>query len=361
MQYWQVKIFYNSNDEQLYEQLLAPLSNALAVKNYFAWTVTRDWKSGPHFLLTFCTENYFFSEEVKTLTLKAIVAFLSEFPSKQYDIDGYKRTHAILSKVENVTIESDQLAENNTFQQGYISEMVLAEKLESVLQFKSIFSIQQELSRFIIRNRADRKVSLEKLTFELLMLLATSYPPVPSVDGVFKEYSGFLSYHSNFVFWHHSLEQTQQVQIMDKIETEFQAKKAQYDSWLTQLIDKLGQENSRQSQLSSLLIRYFLTYTQMAKEKDIHCRSPYPREKLAKVDQVSDFHKTFFYDQDGNASGFPTEFSGYRWLLNIIYKILPLLNVSPLGRQAYNYQLSKLYEQNDGKINQLRQQMYLNY
>jgi len=342
MSFLQLRINHADNAAPFYREVAAPLQQALGRHGHTRWTLARGWQYGPHYLLTFdlAAPGLYpgWLEETEAL----VRAFLAAHPSSPVDPDRYRALQARLNDVEAAGIDPAILAPHDTLSLHRTDAARLAARYESAAQWRSVFETDAQLRGLIIARwlAAERH---EQFVAQLMLLLASVYPPVPSDDPARPEYDGFLSYHSNFVFWRHTLPAPQRAQIDARFDSEYAAMLDQYRAWLAELRGAVAGEADMLGGVARFVAERFAAFGTLARHDVIHARSPFAREQTAQRAAVSDFHQEFFYNADGSAYQFSTDFCAYRWLLNIVYKALPLLNIAPLRRQQLNHALDRLH------------------
>ncbi|CDG85923.1 hypothetical protein [Janthinobacterium agaricidamnosum] len=355
MKFMQLRINYTENHGRFYHELLVPLQRWLAERYFYRWNIARGWQNGPHYLLTLDAGAPFYRDAWQAALLERSNTFLQRCPSSPLDAAAHRALQVRLNTLEAAGIDPDVIEPNNTASVHMTTLEQLAAKYESPQQWRSVFDTQIRLHKAVVAHwsGADGGIN-ERFAFELMVMLACVYPPAPSDDPEVFEYNGFLSYHSNYVFWRHGLKPEQQAIIDRRFSDGYGAAHGSYLCWLDALEADLAQAGHRSSELAQALVASFLEHCQLARDGVIHARSPFARERLADQQQVSAFHQRYFYDEDGGARAFGLEFSAYRWLLNIVYRTLPLLNISPMTRQMLNYALNRLQQEQAPAIGRIR-------
>lgn len=356
----QVDIFYSDNSLAFFEELLDPLQELFSQQLFNSWSISREWIHGPHFRLLFNVDDFFFSDELFAQGLEKIEIFLQRYPCEALAEEEYRRKQYKLMAIEKVVMDPDRVDANNQYRVTDCQSTELSGRYENEQQWLSVFCANCHLRPFIIDQRLNNHSGhpSQQALFDIMMLLALVYQPKVSDEADFGEFNGFLSYYSNYTFWHHSLSEQGQQNIRQTFERQYQEDQAEFQAWAQDLQTRLQNRESTLARYVHWLKLQFGKFTQMAVDQIIHHRSPYPREQLANIRQVSDFHRKYFYTEEGRSSGFPTDFSSYRWLLNIVYRILPLLNFTPVNRQYYNYSLSRYEVENRDSIYALRESLY---
>lgn len=358
MKFLQLRINYSENTASFFQEFAAPLQHLLGVHYFRRWTLARGWKHGPHYLLTLDAGSLFFRPEWPRLMQRRAEDFLRRHPSAPLDVENYRKVQARLNQMEAAGIDPELVEANNTAGTTWAQLETLAAKYESAEQWLSVFDTECQLRKAVLAHWTGAEAAAsERCAFELMILLACVYPPAPSDDPEVFEYNGFLSYHSNYLFWHHALTPAQQAGITQRFSTAYAEALPRYQRWLDELQAAVAQPGHRCSVLAQILLHAFLAHCSLAQDGVIHARSPFPREQLAERQQVSAFHQRHFYDGQGGARPFSLDFCGYRWLLNIVYRTLPLLNVSPMARQQLNYSLNRLQAEQAEAIRAIRRGM----
>lgn len=338
MSFAQLRINCADNGAPFYRLVAAPLQAALARHGCPRWTLARGWQHGPHYLLTFDRIAPAVLDEAQALA----AAFLAAHPSQAVDPVRYRALQARLCAVEAADIDPDKIAPNDTVSLHATDVDTLAARYESVEQWQSVFETDARLRALVIRCWLEGAAH-ERFVAQCMLLLACVYPPVPSGDPARPEYDGFLSYHSNYTFWRHTLPPHQRAQVDARFDGEYAARAGEYRTWLEDLQAALACRGSLPDETAGVLAERFAAFLALARHDVIHARSPFAREQVAPRETVSDFHREFFYNEDGSAYQFSTDFCAYRWLLNIVYKAMPLLNIAPLRRQQFNHALDRLH------------------
>jgi hypothetical protein len=337
MSFVQLRINCADNGAPFYRLVAAPLQ-ALARHGCTAWTLARGWQHGPHYLLTFDGIAPAGLDEAQALA----AAFLAAHPSAPVDPLRYRALQARLNAMEAAGIDPDVIAPNDTVSLHETDAARLAERYESVEQWRSVFETEARLRALVTRCWLEGQ-SHERFVAQWMLLLACVYPPVPSGDPARPEYDGFLSYHSNYTFWRHTLPAGQRAQVDARFDSEYAARESEYRTWLADLKAGLARQAGLLDETARLLAERYAAFLALARRDVIHARSPFAREQVARRETVSDFHREHFYNDDGSAFQFNTDFCAYRWLLNIVYKAFPLLNIAPLRRQQFNHALDRLH------------------
>lgn len=357
MKFLQLRINYTENPAHFYQELATPLQQLLATRYFYRWNLSRGWQNGPHYLLTLDASAPFYQPAWGQELLQRTVDFLHTHPSAPLDHTAHLALQTRLNQLEAAGIDPDVIAPNNTATLAETPIEQLATRYESPQQWLSVFTTECRLRQAIVTHRTADGGHSERYAFELMLLLACVYPPAPSDDPEVFEYNGFLSFQSNYVFWHHSLPAVQQEAVTARFAAHHASNEARDAQWLAQLEDALSTPGHASGTLAQLLVQSFLEYCQLARDGVIHQRSPFPRARLAERQQVSAFHQHYFYTEEGTAKAFDLDFCAYRWLLNIVYRVLPLLNVSPLVRQQLNYSLNRLQQEHAPAIRRIRAAM----
>lgn len=348
-----VRINYNGGNAILHGALLRQIQQQWSRRHFIAWSLARSWHNGPHALLTVDTRDHFHDPAMIVELRERIAAFLAAHPSPACDAARYIEMQTQLNTLESAGIDPSWLADNNSFDISTTSAAKLAARFESVEQWQSVFSAECRLRAIAIRfwtGSADR----EHTMFCLLVLLACIYPPKPSTDPEVNEFNGFLSYHSNFRFWHHRLSPGQQQAIDLRFERDYLAERTRCERWLADLPALLETGERTVRDLGMFVRDAYFEHVRMARRGAIHARSPYPLDQVADKRTISDFHQRYFHAGDGTASRFSIEFSGYRWLLNIVYRNFPSFEIPPLRRQYLNYSLDRLQRERPAEIEAVR-------
>ena len=355
MSFLQLRINYSDNNATFYHAFAWPLQHWLAQRNFDRWSIGRGWQNGSHYLLTFDAGSPFFRSEWQQAIMARTEAFLRSYPSAPVDHASQVALQTRLNKIEAAGIDPDVVEPNNSARIAERDADSLAARYESTAQWLSVFNMEANLRKAVIAHWTGPGDSDgERFALDLMILLACVYPPAPSSDPDVFEYNGFLSFHSNYVFWHHTLAPEQQREITRRFEAGYAAKASAYRTLLTDLESSLGQASHPVAELGKLLVAGFLENCRLAQDGVIHARSPFPPNRLANKDGVSSFHQKYFYEDDGQAKAFGLEFCGYRWLLNVVYRTLPLLGVSPMTRQRLNYALNRLQQERVEDIRRIR-------
>jgi len=352
-QFLQVRINYHGGNLTLHQKFLTELQSEWGRQYFFRWTLGRGWQNGPHLLLTIDQTDYFFKPVMVDRLRKQIQTFLDLHPSPAYDADKYLEVQAKLNRIEAAGIDETWLEANNTFTITAQATSSLARRYESTAQWHSIFESEIELRPIAIK-AWQQKEELHRTVFYLLVLLGAIYPPSPSDDPEVNEFNGFLSFYSNFRFWHHRLTSAQQASINARFTADYTADHEHYTSWLSALVTALQNGDKDVVGIAKYIHRHYFQFIRMAQEAVIHARSPYAPAKVADKHTLSDFHQRYFHTDDGSASQFSIEFSAYRWLLNIVYRNLPLFEIAPLKRQYLNFALDQLQREHGGLIAKIR-------
>lgn len=348
MSFVQLRIYCADNDAPFYCHVAAPLQARLAAHDC-TWTLARGWQHGPHYLLTFDGIAAAALADAQALA----AAFLAAHPSQPVDPVRYRALQARLNAMEAAGIDPDIIAPNDTVDWQETNTARLAARYESVEQWRSVFDTEARLRALVIRRWLEGAAH-ERFVAQCMLLLACVYPPVPSGDPARPAYDGFLSYHSNYTFWRHALPPAQREQVDARFDSEYAAREREYGNWLDELHAALAGKPNLLGDMADLLAERFGAFLALARRDVIHARSPFARAQVAQRDSVSDFHREFFYNDDGSAYQFSTDFSAYRWLLNIVYKAFPLLNIAPLRRQQLNYALDRMHLAQPDEIAALR-------
>ncbi|RXJ71214.1 hypothetical protein CS022_21345 [Veronia nyctiphanis] len=354
----QVDIHYNSNDSGLYQQLFLPLQSLFSSQLFEDWSVSREWQHGPHYRLLLNTDSHFYSDDLLAQALSRIDDFFTSCPSPELDIDNHRLKQKKLMVIEKVSLDPEMVEQNNTVRVTDTQASKLGQRYESQQQWRSVFEANCRLRPLLLTMGAETSRNADQQRFNLMMLLACIYQPKPSNDPEVGEYNGFLSYHSNFTFWAHSLGASAQTEVEEKFDKKYQQDAGNLTAWLAALQAELQSDNPFLCRYGAWLKAHFLDFTKLVQDGVIHQRSPYPKQKLADIREVSAFHKSHFYTRDGQAFEFPLDFGSYRWLLNIVYRQFPLLNYTPLDRQYFNYCLSRFERENRQQVAQLRAALY---
>jgi hypothetical protein len=353
MEFFQVRINYTDNSACFYRRVVGQLQCMFDQTRFARWTIARGWQNGPHYLLTIDCGSPLFRDEWRSAIGTCIDDFLARFPSVPCDPVKQRALQEKLNQLESAGIDPAIIEENNTWTMWPAYLAVLARKYESPAQWLSVFDTETGL-RDMVTARWLESDQHEDFAGKMMILLACVFPPVPSDDPVRPEYNGFLSYYSNFLFWHHSLKPVQQEQISERFNAAYAQSLAEYQDWMRELETDLARPAAFNTRVAAFLVRRFGDFGQLVQQELIHARSPFPQQRLANKETVSGFHQQFFYNADGSAYQFSADFAAYRWLLNIIYKIFPLLNIAPLTRQKLNHALDRLHAEHGSEIARIR-------
>lgn len=351
----QFRINYSANGAPFYRQVAQPLKDLFAGTGFVRWTMARGWANGPHYLLTFDSACPRYRDHWLDAIDARIAQFLVACPSADVDPLKQRQLQRQLNQVEQAGIDPEQIEENNTVARRSVQVAELARKYESEAQWLSVFDNEAAL-RPLVTARWLEGEQHEEFAAALMILLACVYTPVASGDPERPWYDGFLSYHSNFVFWRHSLPAAAGAQVTERFEQAYAQSHGGYAALLARLETDLAPacRHGVTPDMAHLLAHRWRAVQALAQSRQIHARSPFAPQRLAPKDAVSDFHREFFYNEDGSANMFSTEFVAYRWLLNIVYRTLPLLNIAPLARQRLNYALDRLHTEQPEAVGRIR-------
>lgn len=356
MSFLQVRINHADNGAAFFREFAVPLRIWLAQRYFNRWTIARGWQNGPHYLLTFDTGAPFYRAEWADAIAGRARSFLDAHPSAPVERAAYVALQARLNQAEAAGIDPGALEPNDTVATMERSAAQLAARFESLAQWHSLFDLESGLGRLLI-DRRGRQDDGERIAFELMALLACTYPPAPSTDPSVFEYNGFVSYQSNYLFWHHALPPARQQEITRRFELAYAEHAPAYAAWLEQIETALVMPGHPAARLGQFLVDAYLENCRLAREGVIHERSPFAPARLAPRDTVSAFHGRHFYADDGGARSLGWEFAAYRWLLNVAYRALPLLGVTPMTRQRLNHSLDRLQREQAARIRRIRAAM----
>jgi hypothetical protein len=351
-----LRINYNGNTETIFRELFAPLQRDYSSIYFYRWRIHRSWENGPHFNLDLDADDAFFGQDTLDILDNRIQSFLIAHPSPDVDVPNYLNKQIKLKAIEASDMDPSWTHVNNSYALYTSDVTTLAIRYESLAQWESIFETEMNLRPHIIAQWQQNNQHKQYL-IQLLTLLACTMPPFPSSEAEINEYNGFLSFYANYRFWHHTLPETQQEKIQQKFSADYSLDEASVLAQLQQLIQALqGREESRVS-LASLMRTSFLNFMRLALAGEIHERSPYPRASLKPQNQLSPFHQRLFYTESGQAKTFVPTFVAYRWLLNIIYRNLPLFDTPPIARQYFNFSLDKIQKDHHKMVCAVRESM----
>lgn len=351
-----LRINYSGASEIFFREFLAPLQRDLSSHYFYRWRIHRSWENGPHFNLDFDADDAFFGQDICDLLLHRIQTFLVTHPSPDFDIPNYVEKQSRLKKMEASTMDPDWVHANNSYAVSTSNSTTLAARYESPAQWESIFETEINLRSHVIAQWQHSHQHKTYLT-QLLTLLACTMPPYPSSDVEINEYNGFLSFHANYRFWHHTLPLAQQEKIQHKFSADYSQEESNAVAQLNQLIQALHEREESRVSLAGFMRDSFLNCMRLAIDGTIHERSPYPRESLKPQNQLSPFHQRLFYTESGQAKSFVPSFVAYRWLLNIIYRNLPLFDTPPIARQYFNFSLDKIQREHRSVVCAVRESM----
>lgn len=357
MKLLQIRINYNGNGRQFYSVFCAGLQRYLAERYFYRWTVARGWQNGRHYLLTFDTGAPCYEPGWRDEILAMANDFLASHPSPAYDVGEYVAIQVALSRVEGEQIDTSHVEANNTCISSEIDTGTWARKFENLKQRWSIFDAEVRLRPWLIRQWCEGE-DHERFLYRLLILLGCTLRPGPSDNPDVVEYNGFLSYNANFLFWYYQLAPEQQACVTEQFEARYTQAEMRYLACIDELEAELAVPYSSAAQLAGLLVECYLQFGALAQQELIHQRSPYPKDAVAPRSKLSQFHQRLFYhDNDDSLRELSWEFSGYRWLLNIVYRNLPGLDVSPLSRQYCNFSIDRLQREHLPWMHRIRKAM----
>lgn len=351
-----LRINYNGNTDTIFREFFAPLQREYSAAYFYRWRIHRSWENGPHFNVELDAGDAFFGQESLEILDNRIQSFLITHPSPDVDLPHYIDKQIKLKSIEVSDMDPSWTHPNNSYTVHTSDATTLATRYESLAQWKSIFETEVNLRPHIIAQWQQHSQHKPYLT-QLLTLLACTMPPWPSSEAEINEYNGFLSFNANYRFWHHTLTEAQQEKIQQKFNADYLSDEASVLEQLQQLIQALhGREESRVS-LASLMRTSFLNFMRLTLAGEIHERSPYPRASLTPQNQLSPFHQRLFYTESGQARTFVPTFVAYRWLLNIIYRNLPLFDTPPIARQYFNFSLDRIQKDHRNLVCAVRDSM----
>lgn len=351
-----LRINYNGNIETIFRYFFSPLQRDYASLYFYRWRIHRSWENGPHFNLDIDMDDAFFGQDALGILNTRIQSFLIAHPSPDVDVPHYLDKQIKLKAIEASDMDPSWTHANNSYTLHTSDAATLATRYESLTQWESIFETEINLRPHIIAQWQRDSQHKQYLT-QLLTLLACTMPPFPSSEADIHEYNGFLSFYANYRFWHHTLPEAQQEKIQQKFDGDYSIDEATVLGQLQQLIQALhGREESRVS-LANLMRTSFLHFMRLAHAGEIHERSPYPRTSLKPQNQLSPFHQRLFYTESGQAKTFVPTFVAYRWLLNIIYRNLPLFDTPPIARQYFNFSLDRIQKDHSEIVRAVRESM----
>lgn len=347
MSFLRIRINYNSNENVVYSRLFNEVLKTFVSNDMTSWSLNKGWEYGPHFNLLINKKSHFFSQDLVNTVQSMIESFIKEFPSENYDKDAYVEKQKQLKKIENKELDHEVVFDNNSLSVDEVTLSNIYKKFENEAQMESVFNAECQLSSYIIKMRANDEQPLD-IALKVMLMTACTFSPHPSPLPEVDEYNGFLSFKANYKFWLHGLNEEDK----SYIESKFSEKYSEYIEVINEFL--LG-ESSRSTDFSKSLNELYLYFTEMAEQGYIHERSPHPLEMLKPKEELSGFHQSLFYNDDGSVYRFPHIFSGYRWLMNIVYKNLPFIGCSAMDRQFLNYALFNFDDNNRSLISQFRE------
>lgn len=349
MRLLKIRINYNSIDGGFYSGLLCKVADMLNFNNIKCWVLNKGWENGPHFNFLINMESEFYNSSLIEDVKETISNYLLDNPSDEYDKVQYFKKQKKLSELEKKNIVHDFVFDNNSYSvcEANISEIY--QNYENPEQMESVFNVESTLSNYIIKTRSLGEDPLD-VALKVMLMTACTFSPSPSpLEGV-DEYNGFLSFKANYKFWIHNLNDDEK----KYIENEFSTKCEDFKLKVAFFMENVS---ALDFHFSTFVNGMFVHFSEMARKGVIHERSPYPLNLLKPKKDLSDYHKSLFYNDDGSIYRFPNCFSGYRWLMNVVYKNLPLIGCSAMDRQFLNYLLFNFDNENRGLISDFRKNM----
>lgn len=350
----QFSVFYNGPPGEVFRRLIDPLGRLSARQYFFRWSVSRSWRNGPHYLLSLDTEDSFYSPRLGLAFQSLAESFLEDCPSPEYDRDAFRVRQARLKTIEGADVDPDVLEPNNTLKTTVLRVDEAATPYESRRQWESVFDADVRF-RPLLTELWCRSGRTEPPVAELMLLLGCMLPPQPSTVAGVNEFNGFLSFNANYRFWLESLAEHQRDQITARFQGDFQSEGFGDGKWLDAVRGDLMSPASIVRRTADLLLTLFLEFVGLAEQGVIHERSPYALASLRDPDAMPEFHRRLFFRSNGEPFRFQADFSGYRWLLNLVYRNLPLLDVAPLRRQFLNYSLDRVQRDRAEEVRALRE------
>ena len=352
MNFCQIRINYSDNTHVFYSELIAVFQTFFQNWGCCNWTIARKWHNGPHYFLTFAWEEGSPADDFEQIISLKINDFLKSYPSADYDVNKYRRVQKKLNSLESAGIDPEFTFGNNTWYFSRVNLSDLASRYESAEQWLSVFRTEAELQGIIMSHWMSSGEH-ESFAAKIMILLACVYPMMPG-DSERPIYDCFLSYYSNFLYWFHTLPKEKGQIVLNRFDEQYEKSRKTYYALLDDLKEELNIENSIYGRLAKMLVARYSDFKILSERGVIHARSPHPKDLLLEKSSLSDFHQKLFYCEDGSGNQFCTEFIAYRWLLNIIYKNFPLINIAPITRQRLNYSIDRLQADHTGYIDGLR-------
>ncbi|WP_157592908.1 hypothetical protein [Pseudoalteromonas citrea] len=320
---------------------------------YHDWYVSSCWQNGPNFVIYLSLESYFYDDTLLDILEESVSNFLCKYPSPNYDETKYLATQSKLMKLENIDIDHNLIVDNNSWISDFLSSDEILSIYNSKEQWSNIFNTQRDLSQHIIKARAQRTPT-HLYSFNLLILLASCYLPQKSnkEQGVC---INTLPFRSNLRSWHLSQSNEQPTTTTNhKFDNQYRRHVEQYAHWIKMLQNEMVSADLEEYSQANLLLKSFISFTQIASQEFTNfCHESIKESQLAP--SSLSVQKSFDFSDDTSQNTSSAQLNSYMWLLNIVYKLLPLLQMEPLDKQFLNYSLSHHPASNIEKMDALNE------
>ena len=350
-------VYYDERKTDLIRDCLLPAASRLAesdgVRNVY---LQRHWKHGPHVRLCVRADDGWSAEPEIGAAGERIETYMREHPSRTLvDPDHYRALSVSLDRRELVPPPYEPIWPDNSLVVGEYDAGLATLGSETTVRFKEdvLGLARAALAVTLDAIRGDESSRLEYV-FRILLMAACSYPD----GGLVRGHLSYRSHVEDFLFDHDD------GSVRRAFEGRSRAVASRVDGIVAQLVEEVT--HGRYVGSDPVLRAWWAVVdhawkTGLALARDgvitgfpdslAEAASSFDKRTRDKWDPPGDRAYSPFHTklQRLQVSRFPasvgfTSFPAYRWIVNLLYSCLPLLDVSPTERYCIAFIIAEAAE-----------------
>lgn len=327
MQFYEIKCYSNST-------ITPPFINYIRqlISSEKSISVKKNWQNGYHLHL------FGFMNDQKARQIEEdFKKLLSDYPPLKYDEKEFKEKY---SKISIITAQPEGL-------DSILQNQVIVKKKKTEEDFENEKQLELYLNIHKVFDRQYGEYYFGDMKIE--NIIEDMYPFIDKLPYTILNQeknlisNGYISHNSHFIGFLNSLKQEQRSTITDQ----FEQRRSKY---IHQFFEK---KLENKSLFHQDLEAIFLKVTKLVEEKALTFLSPKKVEDItAKLPQYSKKHAEIFGSAELlNQTLYDPVLCTNKWILNVLYEKLVILQIRPIDKFYMNYFLSRLiFEQSSLEV-----------
>lgn len=321
MNYTEIKLHINI--DEINNRLKQYLYELISINKNI--TIKRGWEEGLHLKII-----GFINRQEKQQIIDELLSLLKDYPTKEYDIELFRSEY---KKVQQILLRNTG-NELKTIRQNQVSipEPLNLLKLNNEEQYELYLEIHhaidlQYMNKYFVENNKILDITKDLMHFYSQLPQSSNEKIADELNG------GYNSHLSHIVGFLYSLPNG----AAKKIKKDFNKR---YEDDKSQLEEPLLESN-----LTNWLLPIINSVEKMVANKKIDFFAPYKLEDLGDFENsnISENHKSVYRNQELlEFINKDPDFIANRWILNVLYEKLLVLNITPIEKYYMNYMICRL-------------------